>query len=49
VIESVDADDDLDTLISIFQLADTFLDFWLRQGLCEFLGVNADNELVYTD
>jgi hypothetical protein len=49
VVESVDADDDLNALVSFFQRADTFLDFWLCQGLCEFLGVNADNELVYTD
>lgn len=49
VVESVDAYNDRDTLVPFFQGVDAFLDIWLCKSLCEFLGVNSDNELVCTD
>ena len=49
VVQSVDANDYLDACIAFFQAANALLDLGLFQGIGEFFGIDADNELVHAD
>lgn len=49
VVQSVDANNYLDAFIAFFQVSNALLNLGLFQGVGELFGIDADNELVYTD
>ena len=49
IVQSINTDNNMDVLVSFFQLLDPFLYFRLAQSLVELLRIDSDNESARLD